>query len=91
MVVKVFDPSRVWLPARAAGDPVAEHGRGLSIVHALTSGRWGHHLTRSRLSRPTIARLPPVRDGRTAAGPPSAQVHGALPVLTRGAFVFLGC
>src|SRR5262249_25611974 len=28
----------------------AMSGRGLEVVHELSSGHWGHHLTRSRLS-----------------------------------------
>jgi hypothetical protein len=34
---------------------LAEHGRGLLIVDALSQGRWGHHLTRSRLSDPAVS------------------------------------
>src|SRR5262249_34992078 len=34
-------------PARVPAQAVA--GRGLQIVHELSRGRWGHHLTRARL------------------------------------------
>jgi hypothetical protein len=54
LVCKVFDCYRGWLhgpaPARigqAVGSDV--RGRGLQIVHELSGGRWGHHLTRARL------------------------------------------
>jgi len=53
LVCKVFDCCRGWRhgappePATASGHAVA--GRGLQLVHALSAGRWGHHLTRSRL------------------------------------------
>jgi hypothetical protein len=33
---------------RAPADAMS--GRGLEVVHELSAGRWGHHLTRSRLS-----------------------------------------
>jgi anti-sigma regulatory factor (Ser/Thr protein kinase) len=58
LVCEVFDPSPAWssglapslvpLPVPAA----ATSGRGLQVVHELSGGRWGHHLTCSRLGRP---------------------------------------
>jgi hypothetical protein len=39
----VSGPSASGTPAEAVG------GRGLQIVHELSGGRWGHHLTRARL------------------------------------------
>jgi hypothetical protein len=53
LVCKVFDSLRGWkddvvpVPGSAALD--AESGRGLQVVAGLSGGRWGHHLTRSRL------------------------------------------
>lgn len=53
LVCKVFDSLRGWkddvapVPGSAALD--AESGRGLQVVAELSGGRWGHHLTRSRL------------------------------------------
>ena len=55
LVCKVFDASPGWtlgrtpgsVPLRASAGAVS--GRGLQIVHELSSGRWGYHLTRSRL------------------------------------------
>ncbi len=56
LVCKVFDSFPGWLrgnvPGRGVPRPPADalSGRGLEIVHELSRGRWGHHLTRSRLS-----------------------------------------
>jgi hypothetical protein len=53
LVCKVFDSLRGWkdgvapVPGSAGLD--AESGRGLQVVAELSGGRWGHHLTRSRL------------------------------------------
>ena len=53
LVCKVFDSLRGWrrdappMPGRASTDAVT--GRGLQVVAGLSDGRWGHHLTRSRL------------------------------------------
>jgi hypothetical protein len=53
LVCKVFDALPGWKdgrplwPGPAAPEPVAGHG--LQIVAGLSGGRWGHHLTRSRL------------------------------------------
>jgi hypothetical protein len=58
LVCKVFDCCRGWrdgAPPSIAGPSVsgtpadAVTGRGLQIVHELSGGRWGHHLTRARL------------------------------------------
>ncbi|MFF5262357.1 ATP-binding protein [Actinomadura viridis] len=53
LAVKVFDRVREWRPPADTG-VLAEHGRGLLIIEALTAGRWGHHPTRSRLARPAV-------------------------------------
>jgi hypothetical protein len=56
LVCKVFDALPGWKngqpPApRPAAAPAEdeESGRGLCVVHGLSQGRWGHHLTRARL------------------------------------------
>lgn len=56
LVCKVFDALPGWkngqppdpLSARPAAEE-EESGRGLCVVHELSQGRWGHHLTRARL------------------------------------------
>ena len=53
LVCKVFDCYRGWrhraAPSAARVPAHADTGRGLQIVHELSGGRWGHHLTRARL------------------------------------------
>jgi hypothetical protein len=53
LVCKVFDGWRGWrhgaAPSPTATPAQAVAGRGLQIVHELSGGRWGHHLTRARL------------------------------------------
>jgi hypothetical protein len=57
LVCKVFDGCPGWPAGRAPGPsplpvpPEATGGRGLQLVHELSGGRWGHHLTRARLGR----------------------------------------
>jgi hypothetical protein len=56
LVCKIFDAYPGWKlcnapghsPGRASVQAVS--GRGLQVVHELSKGRWGHHLTRARLS-----------------------------------------
>jgi hypothetical protein len=58
LVCKVFDAYPGWLSGPPFGGAVAGHpsrvpadalgGRGLEVVHELSDGRWGYHLTRSR-------------------------------------------
>jgi hypothetical protein len=56
LVCKVFDPLPGWARGNVPGRTVrrapadAMSGRGLEVVHEVSAGRWGHHLTRSRLS-----------------------------------------
>ena len=56
LVCKVFDTLPGWVRGNVPGRTVcrapadAMSGRGLEVVHELSNGRWGHHLTRSRLS-----------------------------------------
>jgi hypothetical protein len=56
LVCKMFDALPGWKngqpPEAQPGDAPAEDeesGRGLCVVHALSQGHWGHHLTRARL------------------------------------------
>ena len=53
LVCKIFDGYRGWrhgsAPSVARASAQAVAGRGLQIVHELSGGRWGHHLTRARL------------------------------------------
>jgi hypothetical protein len=56
LVCKVFDTLPGWVrgnvPGRTACRAPADamSGRGLEVVHELSNGSWGHHLTRSRLT-----------------------------------------
>lgn len=52
LVVSVFDAHREIWPAARDADPLDEHGKGLSIVLALSADT-GTHLTRSRLTAAT--------------------------------------
>jgi hypothetical protein len=54
LVCKVFDAATGWVRAgpgqggrRAPADSIG--GRGLEVVHEMSRGRWGYHLTRARL------------------------------------------
>jgi hypothetical protein len=55
LVCKVFDPYPGWVrggaPGRGAYRAPADSigGRGLEVVHEMSDGRWGYHLTRARL------------------------------------------
>lgn len=55
-VCKVFDTLPGWVSGNVPGRTVsrvpaeAMSGRGLEVVHELSNGCWGHHLTRSRMS-----------------------------------------
>lgn len=56
LVCKVFDTLPGWVRGNVPGRTVARapadamSGRGLEVVHELSTGRWGHHLSRSRLA-----------------------------------------
>ena len=56
LVCKIFDTLPGWVrghvPGRTIGRAPADamSGRGLEVVHELSRGYWGHHLTRSRLA-----------------------------------------
>ncbi len=53
LVCKVFDGARGWrhgvAPSVSRASAQAVTGRGLQLVHELSGGKWGHHLTRARL------------------------------------------
>ncbi len=55
VVCKVFDTLPAWVRGNVPGRALrcapldALSGRGLDVVHELSGGRWGHHLSRSRL------------------------------------------
>ncbi|MGH3169850.1 MAG: ATP-binding protein [Trebonia sp.] len=54
LVCKVFDSYPGWLRAPGPGGACrvpleSVSGRGLAVVHEMSAGRWGYHLTRSRL------------------------------------------
>ena len=55
LVCKVFDTLPGWVRDNVPGRSVARapadamSGRGLEVVHEMSSGRWGHHLSRSRV------------------------------------------
>lgn len=53
LVCKVFDTYPGWLNGTPSGSvqvsSEALHGRGLGVVHELSGGHWGYHLTRGRL------------------------------------------
>lgn len=53
LVCKAFDSLTGWKcgspPTPGQAHPGAVDGRGLQIVAGLSGGRWGHHLSRSRL------------------------------------------
>jgi hypothetical protein len=53
LVCKAFDSLAGWKcgspPATGGAQPEAVDGRGLQVVAGLSDGRWGYHLSRSRL------------------------------------------
>ena len=53
LVCKAFDSLAGWKcgspPAPGGAQPEAVDGRGLQVVAGLSGGRWGYHLSRSRL------------------------------------------
>ena len=53
LVCKAFDSLTGWKcgtpPTPGGAEPGAVDGRGLQLVAGLSGGRWGHHLSRSRL------------------------------------------
>jgi hypothetical protein len=87
LVCKVFDAFPAWKLGRAPGplppqaSAGAVSGRGLQVVHELSRGRWGHHLTRARLGgrKPRgkavwFAVPVPARDGGSGPGAGDGRV-----------------
>jgi hypothetical protein len=78
LVCKLFDTFPGWMRGNVPGrtgcraPTDAMSGRGLEVVRELSSGHWGHHLTRSRLS---------------GTGKPGKAVWFALPVTGDGALL----
>jgi hypothetical protein len=76
LVCKIFDSLPAWVRGNVPGRTVgraptdAMSGRGLEVVHELSAGRWGHHLSRSRLAGP----------GNKGAGTRGKAVWFALPI-----------
>ena len=91
LVCKVFDSFPGWLrgnvPGRAIGRPPADamSGRGLEVVHELSQGHWGHHLTRSRLAGWDV-RGKAVWFAVPASAPDTAQGSPAEPPAARDRF-----
>jgi len=94
LVCKVFDTLPGWVHGNVPGRTVcrapadAMSGRGLEVVHELSDGHWGHHLTRSRLSGTGIRgkavwfALPVPADVK-AGGPPPATAGDAMTELEK--------
>jgi hypothetical protein len=94
LVCKVFDTLPGWVhdnvPARTVCRAPADamSGRGLEVVHELANGRWGHHLTRSRLTGTgtrgkAVWFALPVPDGVTAGARPPATAGEAMTELEK--------
>ena len=95
LVCSAFDSLAGWKCGASPGldgpGPYAGSGRGLQIVAGLSGGRWGHHLSRSRLggwrvpgkvvwfAQPLQARCVPARLDR--ARPQPCQVSRRLEVM----------
>lgn len=75
---KVFDSVAGWRggrpPSPGGAGQASVSGRGLQVVAALSGGRWGHHLTRSRLG----VRKVPGKVVWFAQPVPAASVPGRL-------------
>ena len=94
LVCKVFDTLTGWVRGNVPGRTVrrapidAMSGRGLEVVHELSTGYWGHHLSRARLSgagldgtgvdgKAVWFSLPaPAADAPDEAGPSGAGLGG---------------
>lgn len=96
LVCKVFDAFPGWVSGKMPGNgrgprrapATATSGRGLEVVHELSTGRWGHHLTRARLAGWQVrgkavwfsvsAAAPPVRPAWMPAASAMAAVEEGL-------------
>jgi hypothetical protein len=89
LVCKVFDAYPGWAQGtvpgpggrRAAADAMS--GRGLEVVHELSHGHWGYHLTRSRLAGWSLRGkavwfTTPAPSAKKAVGVPWGQPDGAM-------------
>jgi hypothetical protein len=95
LVCKVFDTLPGWVRGNVPGRTSlrapadAMSGRGLEVVHELSSGRWGHHLTRARLSGPGTRgkavwfALPAPAIAALAGGRPPATAGAAMSELEK--------
>jgi hypothetical protein len=60
LVCKIFDTLPGWARGNVPGPTIrrapadAMSGRGLEVVHELSAGHWGHHLSRERLADPGL-------------------------------------
>jgi len=85
LVVSVFDSAPDALPQIADADPLAEGGRGLNILTALTAG-WDCRRSRSRMAQPAVPGkavrfylpLPPHWPGRPSLIAPAKAAHALL-------------
>jgi len=96
LVCKVFDTLPGWARGNVPGRTVcraptdAMSGRGLEVVHELSNGSWGHHLTRSRLSgtgmhgKAVWFALPVPAAGATAGRPHLVTARDAMTELEQG-------
>jgi hypothetical protein len=99
LVCKVFDSYPGWLrapvPGRSLRAPLdAMSGRGLEVVHEMSGGRWGYHLTRSRLGdQPAQGKAVwfaiPAAGASQDLGGASQDLGGALPGSAREAMAEL--
>jgi hypothetical protein len=90
LTCKIFDTLPGWVRGNVPGRAVrrapadAISGRGLEVVHELSGGRWGHHLTRSRLSPAGVQgkavwfAVPAPAAGDIARGPRPASAADAM-------------
>ena len=89
LVCKVFDAYPGWAHGTAPGPTGrraatdAMSGRGLEVVHELSHGHWGHHLTRARLGNWSLRGkavwfATPAPYAKKAAGVPWGQPSGAM-------------
>ncbi|MGD0703953.1 MAG: hypothetical protein ABSA02_29220 [Trebonia sp.] len=95
LVCKAFDTLSRWVRGNVPGRTVARapadamSGRGLEVVHEMSSGRWGHHLSRSRVGgtgqsgKAVWFALPAPAAGCAAAGGSPASAGEAMTELEK--------
>lgn len=90
LVCKVFDTLPGWVRGNVPGRTVrrapadAMSGRGLEVVHELSAGHWGHHLSRARLSSAALDGPVPGRAGLDDARVDGKAVWFSLPAPAAG-------